>query len=130
MSKIILLTILSIGFSAQAAKLVHSLAWISEINGEKTTKVSMGSGLGETGFVGPQGVCFIGKATDVCKAVQSAADGSAADYRAGNHGKFELNSCKVINGEYARQTVIQVNYTRINDYDDDLKLDLKITNCN
>ena len=49
MKKKIFLMIISIGFSAQAAKLIHTEVWTTA---EQSTKVRMGSGLGETGFSG------------------------------------------------------------------------------
>jgi len=90
----------------------------------------MASGFGETGFNAPAAICFIGQAADVCKAVQAEADGSAAEYYEGAHGKFELEACEIAKGEYERETIVKVNYTRINDYDDDVKLVAEITNCN
>lgn len=127
MNKIILLLITTLGLSAQAAKLIHSEVWTTEKQG---TEVRMGSGLGESGFSGPAAVCFIGKVEDVCQAVRADADASDARYSEGDHGKYDLNTCAVVKGEYAWETVVKVNYTRVNDYDDDVKFDIEITNCN
>lgn len=127
MNKLILLVVLALGTSAQAAKLIHSEAWTTA---EKETKVRMGSGLGETGFGGPAAVCFIGNLDSVCKAVKADSEASIAQYNEGDHGKYELNKCDVVKSKYAWETVVKVNYTRVNDYDDDVIVDLEITNCN
>ncbi len=127
MNKMILLTVLALGASAQAAKLIHSEAWTTV---EKETKVRMGSGLGETGFGGPSAVCFIGDVDGVCRAVKADSDASIERYNEGDHGKYKLNKCDVVKGDAAWETVVKVNYTRVNDYDDDVKVDLEITNCN
>lgn len=126
MKKAILSIVLVAGVSANAAKLVNSESYKNSKTGE--VKVSLSAGFGETGFLKPDAVCFVGSINEVCGEVASEAAMTQRGYREGDHGMFKMDACSIVKKEY--ETVVKVDYTRVNDYEDDQKISVEITDCN
>lgn len=135
-SLIILLVSITV-VQVQAAKLVSATAWTNPET--KKIEVFQNGGLKEDGFTGPDSVCFVGKIKDVCEEVKVQEQLSHRAYIGGGHGKFIVDSCRVITYQDewtdTEQSLVEVNYTRENDYHDEddgtiRKVSLAIRSCN
>ncbi len=122
MSRLFTAVLLTFAFSYANATTLYSTTVSYDRAGHKIYNETMG--FSETGFGGPVYVCFSGYAKDVCQIVRRAAGATQDRYVKGGHGMFEVKSCNS-NGF----DLVELQYTRTNDYDGSKDIKMDITPC-
>lgn len=84
---------------------------------------TLSKGFTESGFGGPDSLCYVGKPIGVCKIIQKEQVILDKAYGEGAHGTFYIHSCNV------KESLVTVNYTRHNDYDKDVGVNLVAKEC-